>query len=105
MSVCEDFVSPTPWLMHNQLAQHGAGWPSPKAVTRSNSSIRQASARQQLAQRIVEEPGVFRILRRIAGAVAPDRRDRTQLGVRHLGDLAPIVLDAGIRRRVFDVES
>jgi hypothetical protein len=40
---------------------------------------RQRSAAEELANRLVDEPGIFRVLRRVAGAVPSDRRDRPQI--------------------------
>src|SRR3954463_6771612 len=51
---------------------------------------------QQFAHRAVDEFGVFGLEHRIAGAVAPDRGDRPQLGARHAGHLAPVILDRKI---------
>src|SRR4051812_11501722 len=52
--------------------------------------------RQQFADGVVDEFGVFRLEHRVSGAVAPDRRDRPQLGTRHAGYLAPVILDRKI---------
>src|SRR3954451_22052484 len=54
------------------------------------------SAGQQFLDGLVDKGGVFRVQRRVSGAVTPDRRDRAQLGARHARDLAPAVLDGEI---------
>src|SRR5260370_28255058 len=57
---------------------------------------RPRSARQQFAQCGVDEIGVFGVEHRVAGAVAPDRRDRPEFGARHARHLAAAVLDGEI---------
>src|SRR3954467_8097342 len=51
---------------------------------------------QQFADRVVDEFGVFGLEHRVAGAVAPERRDGPQLGAWHTGHLAPVIRDREI---------
>src|SRR5205085_6607311 len=48
---------------------------------------------EQFLDRGIDKGGVFRVERGIAGAVAPDRWDRPQLGAGHARDLPTVVLD------------
>jgi len=44
----------------------------------------------------IDQGNVFRVEHRVAGAMAPDRRDRPPFGLLHAGDLAPVVFDGEI---------
>ena len=45
---------------------------------------------------MIDEGSIFRVEHRVAGAMAPDRRDRPQFGQLDAGDLAPVVFDGEI---------
>src|SRR6266446_1133209 len=50
----------------------------------------------QFLHRAIDEIVVLRVLGRVAGAVAPDRRDRAQLGMPHVNNFALVVGDGEI---------
>src|SRR5580698_9312733 len=85
-----------------------ACWPGPTApsagstassaaTSTATNAIRGWSTRQQLLHGVVDEFRVVRAEYGVAGAMAPDRRDRPQLGVFHAGDLAAVVLDREVK--------
>ena len=73
-------------------AAHVEGLP-PRLVSADGLSV---SARHQFEHRSIDEGSVFRVEHRVAGAMAPDRRDWPQFGLLHASDLAPVVFNGEI---------